>query len=129
MLVSSVPYKRKKVRNFFWHFCTEILRILAFFLPPKTGIFVSAKNRRQLRFTAACSGMSHKSRRKLAELRRRTFFFFINRKSEKKCLHQRDDLFFFLEITMKPNKKDEKNFSIFTLSLERLHYFQHFRRR
>ena len=41
---ASVPYKRKKVRkvrNFFRHFRTEILRILAFFLPPKTGVFVS----------------------------------------------------------------------------------------
>ena len=43
-LKSSVPYKRKKVRkvqNFFQHFRTEILRIPVFFLPPKTGVFVS----------------------------------------------------------------------------------------
>ena len=37
MLEASVPYKRKKVRKvrnfFFWHFCTEILQIPAFFLP------------------------------------------------------------------------------------------------
>ena len=42
--MTSVPYKRKKVRkvrNFFRHFRTEILRIPAFFLPPKTGVFVS----------------------------------------------------------------------------------------
>ena len=38
---TRVPYKHKKVRNFFRHFRTEILRILAFFLPPKTGDFVS----------------------------------------------------------------------------------------
>ena len=37
--------------------------------------------------------------------------------------------FFFLEITFKPDKNDEKIFGIFTLSLERSHYFQHFRRR
>ena len=37
--------------------------------------------------------------------------------------------FFFMEITLKPNKNDEKIFCIFTLSLERSHYFQHFRRR
>ena len=36
VVVSSVPLKRKKVQNFFRHFCTEILRISAFFLPPKT---------------------------------------------------------------------------------------------
>ena len=77
---TSVPYKRKKVQNFFRHFRTEVLRNPAFFLPPKTGVFVSrqkpaflfpAKNRSQLRFAAPRSGMSHKSRRKLAELRRR----------------------------------------------------------
>ena len=34
-------YKRKKVQNFFQHFRTEILRILAFFLLPKTSVFVS----------------------------------------------------------------------------------------
>ena len=42
--LTSVPYKRKKVRkvrNFFRHFHTEILRIPAFFLPLKTGVFVS----------------------------------------------------------------------------------------
>ena len=41
---------------------------------------------------------------------------------------QRDDLFFF-EITLKPDKKDEKIFGIFTLSLGRAHHFRHFRRR
>ena len=35
--------------------------------------------------------------------------------------------FFLLEITLKLDKKD-KIFGIFTLSLERLHYFRHFRR-
>ena len=39
--VISVPYKRKKTRNFFQHFRTEILRIPASFLSPKTGVFVS----------------------------------------------------------------------------------------
>ena len=40
-IVLSVPSKRKKVQNFFRHFHTEILRIPAFFLSPKTGVFVS----------------------------------------------------------------------------------------
>ena len=77
-LLISVPYKRKKVqkvRNFFRHFRTEILRIPAFFLPLKTGGLFPAKNLRQPRFTAPRSGTSQKSRRKVAELRRRTFFF------------------------------------------------------
>ena len=38
--ISSVSYKRNNVRNFFRHFRTEFLRIPAFFLPPKTGVFV-----------------------------------------------------------------------------------------
>ena len=41
---SSVPYKNnkvQKVQNFFRHFHTEILRIPAFFLLPKTSVFVS----------------------------------------------------------------------------------------
>ena len=37
--------------------------------------------------------------------------------------------FFFFEITLKLDKKDEKIFGIFTLSLGRLHYFRHFCRR
>ena len=41
MVISSVSYKSKKVRNFFRRFRTEILRISAFFLLSKTGIFVS----------------------------------------------------------------------------------------
>ena len=35
IVFTSVPYKRKKVRNFFRHFCTEILQIPVFFLLPK----------------------------------------------------------------------------------------------
>ena len=55
------------------------------------------------------SRMSHEERRKLAELRQRTFFF--------------------LEGHIETGQKDEKLFGIFTLSLECLHYFRHFRRR
>ena len=51
---TSVPYKRKKVRNFFRHFRTEILRIPAFFHLPQTGIFVS----RQKLQTAAVNDAS-----------------------------------------------------------------------
>ena len=72
---TSVPYKRKKVRNFFRHFRTEILQILVFFSRQKPVFLFPAKNRRQLWFMAPRSGMSHKSWRKLAELKGKTFFF------------------------------------------------------
>ena len=56
-----------------------------FFSRQKPAFLFPAKNHRQLRFTVPCSGMSHESQKKLAELRRRTFLFFeINIKSEKK---------------------------------------------
>ena len=44
MTASVSSYKRKKVQtvqNFFRHFHTEFLRTPAFFLPPKSGVFVS----------------------------------------------------------------------------------------
>ena len=129
-LQGSVPYKRKKVRNFFRHFCTEILQIPGFFSRQKPAFLFPAKNRRQLRFTAPRSGILQKSRRKVAELRRRTFFFF----GDQHKIGEKDACigvmtFFFFEITLKPHKIDEKIFSIFTLTLERSHYFRHFRRR
>ena len=72
--------------------------------------------------------MSQKSRRKVAELRRRIFFF-----GDQHKIGEKDAsigmMTFFLEITLKPDKNDEKIFGIFTLSLERSHYFRHFRRR
>ena len=46
---SSVPHKRKKVRklrNFFRHFRTESLRILAFFSRQKPAFLFPAKNRK-----------------------------------------------------------------------------------
>ena len=72
--------------------------------------------------------MLHKARRKFAELRRRTFFFFFVGGGDHHEIGEKDAPFFF-EITLKPDKKDEKLFGIFTLSLERLHHFRHFRRR
>ena len=76
----NVPYKHKKVgkvQNFFRHFRTEVLRIPAFFLPPKTGVFVSAKDRRQLWYTTPHSCMLQKAHRKLAELKTKDLFFFF----------------------------------------------------
>ena len=118
--VSSVPYKHKKVQNFFWHFRTEILRILAFFLPPKTGIFVSHRKP----YTAAVHGTSlwydALSTEKTCRTQTKDFFFLeINVKSEKKMPPSTTMTFFFLEITLKPDRKDEKFFGIFTLILLR----------
>ena len=139
-ILASVTYKCKKVQkvqNFFRHFCTEILRISAFFLLPKIGIFSPAKNRCFcfLPKTVDSCGSQHLAlvcrtncREKLQNSDKGHFFFEINKKSEKKMPRQRDDLFFF-EITLKPDKKDEKIFGIFTLSLGRSHHFRHFRRR
>ena len=46
LLMPSVLYKRKKmqkVRNFFRYFRTEFLLSPAFFLAPKTGVFISRR--------------------------------------------------------------------------------------
>ena len=104
-IVYSVPYKHKKVRNFFWHFHTEVLRIPAFFLPPKIVDSCGSQH-----LALVCHT---KRRENLQNPDVGPFFFF----------------FFFFEITLKPDKKDEKIFGIFTLSLERSHYLRHFRRR
>ena len=94
--VSSVPYKHKKVQNFFWHFRTEILRILAFFLPPKTGIFVSHRKP----YTAAVHGTSlwydaTKHGENLQNSDEGLFFLEINVKSEKKMPPSTTMTFFF----------------------------------
>ena len=127
---SSVADKCKKVRNFFRQFRTEILRIPAFLFCQKLAFLFPAKNHRQLWFTAPRPCMSHKARRKLAGLRRRSFFFPGDQHKIEKKDGQREDLFFFffLEITLKTDKKMRKIFStdqrrlkssgIFTLSSE-----------
>ena len=67
-------------------FALKFCKFRRFFSRQKPAFLFPTKNRRQLRFTAPCSGMSHKAQRKLAEFRRRTSFFFleINVESEKK---------------------------------------------
>ena len=102
----SVPYKRKKVRNFFQHFRTEILRIPAFLFP--------AKNLRQPRFTAPRSGMLQKSRRKVAELRRRTFFFGEQRKIGEKNASIGVMTFFFFWRSHLNRTKMMRKFSAFS---------------
>ena len=111
-LGSVFPISAKKCEIFCGIFALKFCEFQRFFSRQKPTFLFPAKNLRQPQFmTAPHSGMSQKSRRKVAELRRRIFFFF------------------FLEITFKLDKNDEKIFGIFTLSLERSHYFQHFRRR
>ena len=79
------PINAKKCEIFSGIFALKFCEFRRFFSRQKPAFLFPAKNRRQLRFTASCSGMSHKLRRKLAELRQRTFFFLeINRKSAKK---------------------------------------------
>ena len=73
--------------------------------------------------------MSHKSRRKVAELSRRTFFFF----GDQHKIGEKDAsigaMTFFFGDHIETGQNDEKIFDIFTLSLERSPYFRHFRRR
>ena len=69
MVFISVPYKRKKVRNFSGIFALKFCEFMRFFSRQKPAFLFPAKNRGQLRFTAPHSGMSHKSWRKVAEFR------------------------------------------------------------
>ena len=73
--------------------------------------------------------MTQKLRRKVAELRRKTFFFGDQHKIGEKDASIGVMTFFFFKITLKPDKIDQKIFGIFTLSLERSHYFRHFCKR
>ena len=121
----------RKVQNFFRHCHTEILRIPAFFLPPKTIIFVS----RQKPLAAAVHGTSlwyvAQITEKSCRIQTKDVFFGDQHKIGEKdaSMGAMTFFFFFLEITLKPDQSDEKIFDIFTLSLERLHYLWHFRRR
>ena len=77
--------KCEKCEIFSGIFALKFCEFPRFFSRQKPAFLFPAKNRRQPRFTAFRSGMSQKSRRKVGELRRRTFFFLeINIKSEKK---------------------------------------------
>ena len=71
------PISAKKCKIFSGIFALKFCEFRRFFSRQKSAFLFPAKNRRQLWFTASCSGMSHKLRRKLAELRQRTFFFFF----------------------------------------------------
>ena len=128
------PISAKKCEIFSGIFALKFCEFQRFFSRQKPAFLFPAKNLRQSRFTTPRSGMSQKSRRKVAELRQRTFFFFFG---EQRQTGEKNAsigvmtffFFFFLEITFKPDKNDEKIFGIFTFSLERSHYFRHFRRR
>ena len=116
----------KKCEIFSGIFALKFCEFRRFFSRQKPAFLFPAKNLRQPRFTAPRSGMSQKSRRKVAELRRRTFFFFFFFGEQRKIGEKNASIgvmtfFFFLEITFKPDKNDEKIFGIFTLILERSH--------
>ena len=71
------PKSAKKWEIFFGIFALKFCEFRRFFSRQKSTFLSLVKNHRQLWFTAPRSGMSHKARRKLAELRRRIFFFFF----------------------------------------------------
>ena len=75
-LAPVFPISTKKCEIFFGIFALKFCKFRRFFSRQKPAFLFPAKNRRQLRFTAPCSGISHKSRRKVAELGQKTFFFF-----------------------------------------------------
>ena len=113
-------------------FTLKFCEFRRFFSRQKPAFLFPAKNGRQPRFTAPRSGMLQKSRRKVTELRRKTFFFFFGdqHKSGEKDASIDVMTFFFLFWRSHLNQtKMMSFFGIFTLSLERSHYFRHFRRR
>ena len=63
------------MQNFSSIFALKFCEFRCFFSRRKPAFLFTAKNQRQLRFMAPRSYMSHEVRKKLAELRRRTFFF------------------------------------------------------
>ena len=133
-LSSVLPVSAKKCEKceiFSGVFALKFWEFRRFFSHQKPAFLFLAKNLRQLRFTAPHSGMSRKSRRKVAEFRQRTFFFEDQHKIEEKdaSMGALTFFFFFFEIKLKPDKSEVKIFGIFRLSLERSHYFRHFRRR
>ena len=71
------PVSAKKCEIFFGIFALKFCEFRRFFSSQKPAFLFPTKNRRHLRFVAPRSGMSHKSRRKVAEFRRRTFFFYF----------------------------------------------------
>ena len=117
---TSVPYKRKEVRNFFWHLRSEILRIPAFFLAPKT---VDSCGSRRLALVCRT-----KRAENLQNADEGPFFFGDQHKIGEKDASVSAMSFFFGD-HIETGQQHEKIFGIFTLSLERSHYFRHFRRR
>ena len=89
------PTSAKKCKNFSGSFALIFCEFRCFFSHQKSAFLFPTKNRRQLRITAPRSCMSHEVCRKLAELRRRTFFFEISTKSEKKMPPSARWLFFW----------------------------------
>ena len=84
----SVPYNRKKMRNFFRHFRTEFLRSSFFFSRQNPAFLFPAENHRQLLFAAPCLYFLHKASIILGYLR----------------ISYTDDLFFLENAIKKENK-------------------------
>ena len=106
--------KCKKCKILSGIFALKFCEYQRFFSRQKLAFLFPAKNRRQLQVRAPRSGTSHKERRKLAVFRRRTFFCFGDQhKIREKDASISTMTFFFLEITLKLDKRDEKNFRHF----------------
>ena len=104
---SVFPISAKKCEIFSGILALNYCEFRRFFSRQKLAFLFPAINLRQPRFTAPHSGMSRKSRRKVAELK--TFFFGDQRKiGEKNASIGVMTFFFFLEIAFKPEKNDEK---------------------
>ena len=118
LALTSVPYKRKKVRSFFGIFALNFREFRRFLSCQKSAFCLSPKT------VDSCGS--------------RCIAFVCRMKSVENLQNSNEGPFFF-EIILKPVKKMRKFFStdreclkgcgIFTLSSECLHYFWHFRRR
>ena len=91
------------MQNFSGIFALKFCEFRRFFSRQKPAFLFTAKNQRQRQFTAPRSYMSYEVRKKLAELRRRTFFF--------------------LQIKLKQDKKNEKIFHPRSRTPQELRHF------
>ena len=116
-LIRAKEYKKSKI--FFWHFCTDFLRSLTFFLPPKIGVFFPLKT------VDSCSSCGSRHRIQTYDL----FFFEEQHKIEENDASVNvmtsflDKAKYRAENFCSTDQERLKSCGIFTLSSESLHYF------
>ena len=118
------PISAKKCEIFSSILALKFCEFRRFFSRQKMAFLFPAKNRRQLQFTAPRSSMSHEAHRKLAELRRRTFFFEEQPKIRKKNASVSVITFFFLGDHIKTGQNNEKIFQHRSKTPQELRHFQ-----